>query len=169
MRHTLLTLVAAAAFAWQSWASPAISPVPAPQAALIAAEAPAAAEEAPAEESVPEEASAAEEIPAEAEAQPEGLLDKILAIMKSTEAIIGGLISLLAALGILASVVSKLKKVKGALNTVTHKIEEHQSKHEVATKNLKEDIAKAAPKHTAIGAEIHKAVEIAEVRVKNGG
>lgn len=122
-----------------------------------------------AEEAAVEEAAPAEEA-AESEA-PAGFVDTILAVLKSVEAIIAGIVALLTALGVAASAIAKLKKANKALGTVTEKIEEYKQKgdHKTAAQSLSKAIGAALPKETSAGAMLHKHAKIAEAKVKNGG
>jgi len=101
--------------------------------------------------------------------ESEGFLDKALKFMKSLEALLAAIGGVLIALGVAAPLIAKLRKVREALHTVTHKIEQNKKKHKTATETLVEDIKTAAPKGTAVGAVVHAAAKEAERRVKNGG
>ena len=103
------------------------------------------------------------------EAAPKGLSDTALAILKSTEAIIAGIISILALLGIGLKLRIRLIQAKEALHTVAHTIEKHAGgSHKTSTKTLKGNIKDAAAEGSpAVANLIHDSAKIAE-KLVNG-
>lgn len=167
MRY-LCSLLLAAVFSCGAWAE--VAPA-GPAEATVAPAAPAPAADSAVEESVQEAGLEAEE-QASGEAAEEDtpaaektFFDKLIALIKSLEILIGAIAGLLVAIGIAAPWIARLRKAQAALHTVTEKIEENRAKHKVATDNLKKDISSAAPKGTALGDHIHAAAQRAAKKV----
>ena len=103
--------------------------------------------------------------------EDKGIFDTILVILRSIEAIITGIIALLAAIGVAAKAIITLKKANKALNTIAETIEEftvedHDGKEVVHS--LTESISRKAPQKTPVGAFIHKYAMQAKAKVRNG-